>query len=152
MQSIEQASNAELLSALTGSRPAQLLLERFGGLSPLARASLEELQQLKGVGKGKAQKFGQPFIELIGKYTKENDIERPIDFVVKSAGHKSTHKVQIIQNIDKRIPLPDIARGLGKSMTELIDELEALHPKVAAALIPVLKGNPPAGPSTLTEH
>jgi ATP-dependent DNA helicase RecQ len=88
--------------------------------------TLDEIAQIGGVGKGKAMKFGQPFIDLIEKYTVENDIERPIDFVVKSAGHKSTHKVQIIQNIDKRIPLQDIAKGLGKSMTELIDELEAI--------------------------
>lgn len=88
--------------------------------------TLDEIAQIGGVGKGKAVKFGQPFIDLIKRYVEENDIERPMDFVVKSAGHKSTAKVQIIQNIDKRIPLPDIARGLGKSMSELLDELEAI--------------------------
>lgn len=88
--------------------------------------TLDEIAQIGGVGKGKAAKFGQPFVDLIKRYVEENDIERPMDFVVKSAGHKSTAKVQIIQNIDKRIPLPDIARGLGKSMSELLDELEAI--------------------------
>jgi ATP-dependent DNA helicase RecQ len=88
--------------------------------------TIDELSNIGGVGKGKAQKFGQPFITLIDKYVKDNEIERPIDFVVKSAGHKSTHKVQIIQNIDKRIPLPDIAKGLGKSLSELIEELEGI--------------------------
>jgi ATP-dependent DNA helicase RecQ len=88
--------------------------------------TLDELAQIGGVGKGKAQKFGQPFVDLITNYVDENDIERPIDFVVKSAGNKSVQKVQIIQNIDKRIPLPDVARGLGKSMTELITELETI--------------------------
>lgn len=88
--------------------------------------TLDELSNVGGVGKGKAMKYGQPFIEMIDRYVKDNEIERPIDFVVKSAGHKSTHKVQIIQNIDKRIPLPDIAKGLGKSMSELLDELEAI--------------------------
>jgi ATP-dependent DNA helicase RecQ len=88
--------------------------------------SIDELSNIGGVGKGKALKYGQPFIQLIDQYVKDNEIERPVDFVVKSAGHKSTHKVQIIQNIDKRIPLPDIAKGLGKSMTELIDELEVI--------------------------
>jgi len=88
--------------------------------------TLDEIAQIGGVGKGKAQKFGQPFIDLIKNYVEENDIERPIDFVVKSTGTKSLQKVQIIQNIDKRIPLPDIAKGLGKSMGDLIHELETI--------------------------
>lgn len=88
--------------------------------------SLDELAQIGGVGKGKAQKFGQPFIDLIDGYVKDNDIERPIDFVVKSAAHKSVQKVQIIQNIDKRIPLPDIAKGLGKNMNDLMCDLETI--------------------------
>ncbi len=88
--------------------------------------TIEELSNVSGVGKGKATKFGQQFIALIEKYVVDNEIERPMDFVVKSAGHKSLHKVQIIQNIDKRIPLPDIAKGLGKSMGGLLDELEAI--------------------------
>jgi ATP-dependent DNA helicase RecQ len=88
--------------------------------------TLDELAQIGGVGKGKAQKFGQAFIDLINQYVEENDIERPVDFVVKSAGNKSLQKVQIIQNIDKRIPLPDIAKGLGKSMDELLTELETI--------------------------
>lgn len=88
--------------------------------------TLDEIAQIGGVGKGKATKFGQPFVDLIQKYCKDNDVERPIDFVVKSAVNKSSQKVQIIQNIDKRIPLPDVARGLGKTLDELIDELEAI--------------------------
>ncbi len=88
--------------------------------------TLDELAQIGGVGKGKAQKFGQPFIDLIDGYVKDNDIERPIDFVVKSAAHKSVQKVQIIQNIDKRIPLPDIAKGLGKNMNDLMTDLETI--------------------------
>ncbi len=88
--------------------------------------TLDEIAQIGGVGKGKAQKFGQPFIDLIKHYVEENEIERPIDFVVKSTGTKSLQKVQIIQNIDKRIPLPDIAKGLGKNMGDLIHELETI--------------------------
>jgi len=88
--------------------------------------TLDEIAQIGGVGKGKAQKFGQPFIDLIKHYVEENEIERPVDFVVKSTGNKSMQKVQIIQNIDKRIPLPDIAKGLGKSMGELTTELETI--------------------------
>ncbi|MFN0033171.1 MAG: DNA helicase RecQ [Flavobacteriales bacterium] len=88
--------------------------------------TLDELAQIGGVGKGKATKFGQPFVDLIQRYCKENDVERPMDFVIKSAVNKSSHKVQIIQNIDKRISLPDIAKGLGKSKNELLEELEAI--------------------------
>ena len=88
--------------------------------------TLEELAQIGGVGKGKASKFGPPFVALIKQYVEDNDIERAEDFLVKSAGHKSGQKVQIIQNIDKRIPLPDIARGLGKDLKALLDELEAI--------------------------
>lgn len=88
--------------------------------------TLDELSNIGGVGKGKSMKFGQAFIALIQRYVEDNNIERPIDFVVKSAVNKSGHKVQIIQNIDKRIPLPDIAKGLGKGMSELLDELEAI--------------------------
>jgi len=88
--------------------------------------TLDEIAQIGGVGKGKAQKFGQPFIDLIQNYVNDNEIERPIDFVVKSTGIKSVQKVQIIQNIDKRIPLPDIAKGLGKNMGELTTELETI--------------------------
>ena len=88
--------------------------------------TLDEIAQIGGVGKGKAQKFGKAFVDLIQNYVNENDIERPIDFVVKSTGNKSLQKVQIIQNIDKRIPLPDIAKGLGKNMNDLITELETI--------------------------
>ncbi|MDZ4750518.1 MAG: ATP-dependent DNA helicase RecQ [Flavobacteriales bacterium] len=88
--------------------------------------TMDELSQVSGVGKGKAMKFGAPFLKLIEQYVKDNEIERPEDFVVKSAVNKSGQKVQIIQNIDKKIPLQDIAKGLGKTMTELLDELESI--------------------------
>jgi ATP-dependent DNA helicase RecQ len=88
--------------------------------------TLDEIAQIGGVGKGKAQKFGQPFVDLIANYVTENEIERPIDFVVKSAANKSVQKVQIIQNIDKRIALPEIAKGLGRSMAELLNDLETI--------------------------
>jgi ATP-dependent DNA helicase RecQ len=88
--------------------------------------TMDELAQVGGVGKTKAAKFGGPFIAAVKKYVEDNEIERAQDFVVKSAQSKSGHKVQIIQNIDKKIPLNDIARGLGKSMMELLDELDAI--------------------------
>lgn len=77
MQSIEQASNAELLSAFTGSKPAQLLMERFGGLAPLARASLDDLQQLKGIGKSKAAAIRSAFL-LAQRLTQEAHRESPV--------------------------------------------------------------------------
>ncbi len=88
--------------------------------------TMDELASVSGVGKGKAVKFGAPFLKMIDQYVKDNEIERPEDFVVKSAVNKSGQKVQIIQNIDKKIPLPDIARGLGKTQRELLDELESI--------------------------
>ncbi|MDZ4823489.1 MAG: RecQ family ATP-dependent DNA helicase [Flavobacteriales bacterium] len=88
--------------------------------------TLDEMAQVGGVGKGKAQKFGQPFVDHISGYVTENEIERPQDYLVKTAGAKSSQKVQIIQNIDKRIPFPDIAKGLGKEMSELMDEMETI--------------------------
>lgn len=77
MQSIEQASNAELLSALAGPRPAQLLLERFRGLSPLARASFDELQQLQGIGKSKATAIRSAFL-LAQRLSQETYREAPM--------------------------------------------------------------------------
>jgi len=88
--------------------------------------TFDELSHVGGVGKGKAMKFGKPFIDLIAKYVEENEIVRPEDFVMKSAHTKSGHKIQIIQNIDKKIPLNDIAKGLGKSYRDLLDEIETI--------------------------
>lgn len=88
--------------------------------------NMEELSHIGGVGKNKAVKFGHSFIQLISKYVEDNNIERPQDLFLKTAPSKSGQKVQIIQNIDKRIPISDIARGLGKSKSELIGEIEAV--------------------------
>ena len=73
--------------------------------------TLDELANVSGVGKGKAIKFGKPFVELIDKYVEENDIEKPDDVVVKSVIHKNMNKVYIIQNVDRKIPLDIIAKG-----------------------------------------
>ena len=86
----------------------------------------EELTHIVGVGAGKASKFGKPFLELISKYVEENEIERPQDFVVKSVVNKSGLKVHIIQNIDRKVPLDDIARAKGKELEEVIGEIEAI--------------------------
>ena len=86
----------------------------------------EEMTQIAGVGAGKAEKFGEPFIKLIKEYVEENDITRPNDMVVKSVVNKSAQKIAIIQNIDKRIPLEDIAYARGLSFDELLSEIESI--------------------------
>jgi ATP-dependent DNA helicase RecQ len=86
--------------------------------------TVEELSHCAGVGIAKAQKYGQPFIDLIKKYVEDNDIERPQDIVVRSAVNKSGLKVYIIKSIDRRKSLEDIAAGKGISMDELLTEME----------------------------
>ena len=88
--------------------------------------SMEELQNITGVGLGKAKKYGKEFIELIKKYVEENEIERPQDMVVKSVVNKSGNKVFIIQSIDKRMDLEDIANAKGMDMKDLLSEMEAI--------------------------
>ena len=88
--------------------------------------TIEELKNCQGVGEGKARKFGKEFLELIAKYVEENEITRPDDFVMKSMVNKSVNKVFIIQNIDRKIPLEDIADSKGMEMEELLDEIEAI--------------------------
>lgn len=88
--------------------------------------SMEELQNIVGVGAGKARKFGKDFISLINNYVTDNNIERPQDMVVKSVVNKSTNKVYIIQSIDRKLMLDDIANAKDLSMAELITEIEAI--------------------------
>ncbi|MCB0793210.1 MAG: DNA helicase RecQ [Flavobacteriales bacterium] len=87
---------------------------------------LEELTQITGVGSGKAQKYGKPFIELIARYVEENDIERSEDVVVRSVVNKSGLKVHIIQNIDRKLPLDSIARAKGLTVNDLLTEIERI--------------------------
>ena len=87
---------------------------------------MDELVNITGVGQGKAQKFGKPFLDLISKYVEENEIERPLDMVVKSIINKSGLKVYVIQNIDRKLPLEDIASSKGLSLTDLITEIESI--------------------------
>ncbi|WP_179945747.1 DNA helicase RecQ [Lutibacter profundi] len=88
--------------------------------------TIDELKNIYGVGEGKAKKFGKPFVELISKYVKENDILRPDDFVVKSTGVNSGLKLYIIQNTDRKIPLMDIAKSKGLKFDELIEEMQRI--------------------------
>lgn len=88
--------------------------------------NMEEMTHITGVGTGKAQKYGKPFIELIKNYVEDNEIERPQDFVVKTVANKSYNRVYIIQNIDKRIAFEDIAVAKGMEMDELLTEIESI--------------------------
>lgn len=88
--------------------------------------TIQELTNIQGVGVGKAQRYGQDFIDLIATHVETQQIERPLDFVVKSLINKSGAKVQLIQNIDRKLPLEDIAKSQGKSFNELLEELETV--------------------------
>jgi ATP-dependent DNA helicase RecQ len=88
--------------------------------------SLEELANVHGVGDGKAKKYGRDFAELIKRYVDENDIVRPEDMVVKSTGSNSALKLYIIQNIDRKLPLDDIASSKGMDMVDFIKEMEVI--------------------------
>ena len=88
--------------------------------------SYDELKNCQGVGEGKAKKFGKPFIELIAKYVEENEIDRPDDFVMKTTVNKSVNKVFIIQSVDRKMPLDDIADTKGMDMEELLGEIETI--------------------------
>jgi ATP-dependent DNA helicase RecQ len=95
-------------------------------MSIMYPVKVEELKNCQGVGDGKARKFGKEFVELIARYVEENEIERPDDFVLKSIVNKSANKVYIIQSIDRKLPLEDIASAKGLEMEELLDEIEAI--------------------------
>jgi ATP-dependent DNA helicase RecQ len=88
--------------------------------------TMAELEKCQGVSKGKALKFGKPFIELIANYVEANDIEKPDDFVMKSVANKSSNKIYIIQNVDKKIPLETIARNKDLRLDTLLEEMETI--------------------------
>ena len=89
--------------------------------------TVEELTQITGVGAGKAQKYGKPFVDLIATYVEENEVERPEEeTVVRTVAKKSSNKVHIIQNIDKRLALESIAKAKGLSMADLLEEMETI--------------------------
>ncbi|NRB84063.1 MAG: DNA helicase RecQ [Winogradskyella sp.] len=88
--------------------------------------TLEELSNVHGVGESKAKKYGKDFIALISDYVEEHDIMRPDDMVVKSTGSNSGLKLYIIQNVDRKLPLDDIASAKGMEMSEFIGEMESI--------------------------
>lgn len=88
--------------------------------------SIEELSNVHGVGEGKAKKYGKDFVELIARYVTDNDITRPDDLVVKSTGANSANKLYIIQSIDRKLSLTDIAKAKGFTMDALLKEMEQI--------------------------
>lgn len=98
-------------------------LEQMATVYPI---TLEELQNIQGVGAGKARRYGKEFVELIKKHCEENDIERPEDLRVRTVAKKSVLKVKIIQSIDRQIALDDIADAQGIDFEDLLDEVEAI--------------------------
>lgn len=110
-----------------GLPPFVIFLENsLQDMATLYPTTLEELEKCQGVSKGKALRYGKPFVELIARYVEENDIIKPEEFVVKSVVNKSGNKVYLIQNIDKRIPLETIAKNKGWRMDEMLEEMESI--------------------------
>jgi ATP-dependent DNA helicase RecQ len=98
-------------------------LQEMATMYPTTTAELEKCQ---GVSKGKAIRYGKPFIEMIAQYVTDNKIERPDDFVMKSVVNKSSNKVHIIQQVDKKIPLENIARNKDLRIDALLEEMETI--------------------------
>jgi ATP-dependent DNA helicase RecQ len=88
--------------------------------------TMDEMTKISGVGTGKAAKYGKPFIDLIKKYVEENEIERPVDLVIKSVVNKSGLKVYIIQNIDRKIGLKEMAKSKNLTLAKLLTEIETI--------------------------
>jgi ATP-dependent DNA helicase RecQ len=88
--------------------------------------TIQELEKCQGVSKGKALRYGKPFVEMIAKYVEENDVQKPDDFVMKSVANKSMSKVFIIQQVDKKMPLEVIAKNKDWRMDALMEEMETI--------------------------
>jgi ATP-dependent DNA helicase RecQ len=88
--------------------------------------SIEELQNIPGVGAGKAKRYGKEFVEIIKKHVEDNEIERPDDMRVRSVPNKSKLKIYLIQGIDRKIALDALAESKGLDFGELLDEIEAI--------------------------
>lgn len=95
-------------------------------MATLYPTKIEDLDKCSGVSKGKALRYGKPFVELIASYVEENNIERPDDFVMKSVVNKSGNKVYIIQQTDKKIPLETIAKNKSLRLDELLEQMETI--------------------------
>jgi ATP-dependent DNA helicase RecQ len=110
-----------------GLPPFVIFLETsLQDMATLYPTNMGELEKCSGVSKGKALRYGKPFIELVSNYVQENNIERPDDFVMKSVVNKSGNKVYIIQQTDKKIPLETIAKNKGWRLDEMLEEMETI--------------------------
>ncbi len=110
-----------------GLPPFVIFLESsLQDMATLYPTTTAELERCQGVSKGKALRYGKPFVELIARYVEENNIERPDDFVMKSVVNKSGLKVYIIQQTDKKIPLETIAKNKDLRLDALLEEIEAI--------------------------
>ena len=107
--------------------PFVIFLESsLNDMATMYPTTLEELEKCQGVSKGKSLRYGKPFIELIARHVKENDIEKPDDFVMRSVANKSSNKIYIIQNVDKKIPLETIAKHKDLRIDALLEEMETI--------------------------
>jgi ATP-dependent DNA helicase RecQ len=110
-----------------GLPPFVLFLENsLQDMATFYPTTILELERCQGVSKGKAMRYGKPFIELIGKYVEENEIEKPDDFVMKTVANKSINKVYIIQQMDKKIPLETIAKNKDMRLDALLENMETI--------------------------
>lgn len=98
-------------------------LEQMATMYPM---KIEELRNIQGIGVGKANRYGKPFCELISQYCKDNEIERPEELFVRTVAKDSMKKVKIIQYLDRRMPLDDIASALGLDFEDLLNDLDAI--------------------------
>jgi ATP-dependent DNA helicase RecQ len=85
--------------------------------------SMEDMAKITGVSIGKAQRYAMPFLELINKHVEENDIERPMDFTIKTVANKSRTKIEIIRNIDLKVSITELAKVVDMNFNELMEEL-----------------------------
>jgi ATP-dependent DNA helicase RecQ len=110
-----------------GLPPFVIFLENsLQDMATMYPTTIEELEKCQGVSKGKAMRYGKPFIEVITKYVDENNIEKPDDFVMRSVVNKSVNKVYIIQQVDKKIPLETIAKNKDMRLDALLEDMETI--------------------------
>lgn len=110
-----------------GLPPFVLFLESsLQDMATIYPTTLKELERCQGVSVGKAMRYGRPFVNLIAKHVEENEIEKPDDFVMKSVANKSSNKIFIIQNVDKKIPLETIAKNKDLRLDALLEEMETI--------------------------
>ena len=114
--------------AKKSSLPPYAILQEFSleDMTYKYPTSLEEFKNINGVGEGKVSKFGNFFIKLIKEYIEENQIQKPEDLILRTSGEKSSKKLSLIQNIDKKIPLDEISESRGIEFAEILSELESI--------------------------